>query len=134
MAGLRGYSPIPGSARRYRAPDGSTISRRQYDNLRAQAAGFDNRYELEQFRRDEAGSPWFGDIYARTGRHPTFQDYADIREVQQRREALRARYGAGSHAELDSHDPELVAPDGPLARILDRSGKRPLSGRPVGAS
>lgn len=135
MAGLRGYTPVKGDkARRYRTPSGELISRRQYDNLRVQQAGFHNRYELERFRRQIAGSDWIGDIYAHTGRPPTFQDYADLREVKQRREQLRQTYGKGSHSELDSKDPKLVAADGPLARLLDAAGKRPLSGRPVGGS
>lgn len=135
MAGLRGYTPLKGdSARRYRTPAGRIISRREYDNRRARAAGFRNRYQLEKFRESMAGSNWLGDIYAHTGRGPTWDNYADLREVKQRRAALRATYGKGTHSELDRHDPELVAADGPLARLLDAAGKRPLSGRDVGTS
>lgn len=135
MAGaLPGYSRIPGSSRRYLTPTGESISRREYDNLRAQLAGFRNRYEVEQFRRREAGSDWFGHIYSAQGRGPTWENYADLRDVKSRRAALRAQHGPGSNSELDKLDPALVAADGPLARVLDAAGKRPMSGRPVGSS
>lgn len=131
---LRGYRPVGGSSRRYRTPGGKTISRREYDNRRAQAVGFRNRYELEKFRERQAGSNWLGDIYEHTGRQPTFQHYADLREVKQRRARIRATGARGNHSQTDRLDPELTAPDGPLARLLDAAGKRPLSGRPVGDS
>lgn len=131
---LRGYKLLPGSGRRYRTPSGRIISRRAYDNKRAQAAGFRNRYELERFRLSIQGSGWLGDIYSHTGHPPTWEDYALIKDVQARRRALTALYGEGTHSELDYHDPELVAPDGPLAQLLDRAGKRNISGRPVGTS
>ena len=132
---LRGYRSIKGdSARRYITPSGKVISRREYDNRRARQAGFTNRYQLEKTRRQLAGSSWLGDIYSHTGKHPTWQDYHDLQEVKDRRDKIRAQYGPGSNSELDHHDPELVAADGPLARILDHSGKRPISGRPIGGS
>lgn len=139
MPPLRGYKLLPGSARRYQTPSGKTISRREYDNRRARKAGFANRYQVEKFRREMAGSRWFGDIYQHTGRSPTWDTYADWREVRQRRARIAARRAArglppGTHSETDSDDPELVAPEGPLARLLDAAGKRFITGRPVGAS
>lgn len=135
---LRGYRALGGSSRRYLTPSGKEISRREYDDKRAQAAGFRNRYELEQFRTKTIGgsrwSSWQYDVRQRTGQLPTWDLYADVREVRERRQALRARYPELSGKELDSKDRKLVAPDGPLARILDASGRRPLSGRPVGES
>lgn len=135
---LRGYTPLGGTSRKYRAPDGSVISRREYDNRRAQDAGFRNRYHLEQFRTDVIArtrwSNWAYDVKRHTGRNPTWQDYGDVREVRARRARLRRRYPTLTGQDLDSHDKQLVAPDGPLARILDASGRRPISGRPVGDS
>lgn len=135
---LRGYKALGGTSRRYQTPTGEVISRREYDNRRAQAAGFRNRYELEQFRTTVVGrsnwSSWQYDVRQRTGSLPDWDLYADVREVRDRRRKLRARYADLSGRDLDSKDPELVAPDGPLARILDASGRRPISGRPVGDS
>lgn len=135
---LRGYRPLGGSSRRYITPTGETISRREYDNRRAQAAGFKNRYEVEQFRTRVIGrsnwSSWQYDVRQRTGRLPNWDLYADVREVRDRRRELRAQYPNLSGRDLDNKDAALVAPDGPLARILDASGRRPISGRPVGDS
>ena len=132
MATLRGYEPLGGSSRKYRNKrTGKVISRREYDNKRAQKAGFRNRYELEQFRTKLAGSRWANWIYdvkQHTGKLPEWELYADVREVRARRARLARR-------DLDDKgDPALVAADGPLARILDASGRRPLSGRAVGDS
>lgn len=134
---LRGYKPLGGTSRKYRTPSGKIISRREYDNRRARAAGFRNRYELEKYRENLARGrwgDWVYDVKQRTGRQPTFDLYADVREVQRRRAALKKRYPGLTGRDLDAKDKQLVAPDGPLARILDASGRRPISGRPVGDS
>lgn len=138
---LRGYKPLGGPKRNYRTPSGEVISRAKYDNIRAQRAGFKNRYELRTYKDSLTKSDWRNmlyDIRQKTGRAPTYQDYADIREVRQRRAKLKRsrtykRQGV-TGKDLDNKDKQLVAPDGPLARILDRSGRRPISGRPVGDS
>lgn len=135
---LRGYKPLGGTSRQYRTPSGKIISRREYDNRRAKAAGFRNRYDLEQFRTKVIGrsrwSNWQYDVKQRTGRMPTWEMYGNVREVRERRLKLRARYPDLHGRDLDSKDPQLVAPDGPLAQILDASGRRPITGRPVGDS
>ena len=132
---LRGYTPLGGSARNYRAPGGKIISRREYDNRRAKAAGFRNRYDLEQFRANLGGwADWQRDVKQNTGRLPSWELYADVREVRQRRARLRKRYPHLEGQDLDNKDPRLVAGNGPLARILDASGRRPLDGRDVGDS
>lgn len=133
MPGLRGYSPLGGSSRRYRTPSGQIISRREYDNRRAKAVGFRNRYELERLRQSRVGRKWGMDIIEQ-GHRPTFQDWGDINEIRDRRRALQSAYPDMERRRSDALDPELSAPDGPLARILDRTGRRPLSNRPVGAS
>lgn len=138
LMALRGYTPLGGKSRRFRAPNGDTISRREYDNRRAQDAGFRNRYHLEQFRTDVIARTrwqnWAYDVKQHTGRAPTWEMYGDVREVRFRRARLRRRYPHLEGPDLDSHDRELVASDGPLARILDASGRRPINGRPVGDS
>lgn len=135
---LRGYKALGNSARQYRTPSGKVISRREYDNKRAQSAGFRNRYELEQFRTKVVAkgrwSNWVYDVKQRTGRLPTFGMYGDVKEVRERRRALQRKHPRMDAHERDKKDRKLVAPDGPLARILDASGRRPLSGRPVGDS
>lgn len=134
---LRGYKPLGNSAREYRAPGGKIISRREYDNRRAQAAGWKNRYELEKYRSSlQRGkwANWIYDVKQHTGRQPTWEMYAQVREVRARRAKLERDHPGLTRRERDEKDPRLVAPDGPLAQILDASGRRPLNGRPVGDS
>lgn len=54
------YSRIPGdSARRYRDTEtGETISRRQYENIRAQQQGFSSWSEYQGLRRDQTYMRW----------------------------------------------------------------------------
>lgn len=134
---LRGYKPLGGSSRKYRAPGGKIISRREYDNIRAQQAGWKNRYELEQFRAKVQRSrwgDWVYDVKQHSGKMPTFETYADLREVQQRRKELERQNPGVTGNNRDQLDKALVDANGPLARILDASGRRPLNGRPVGDS
>lgn len=130
MPGLRGYKPLGGSSRQYRTPSGSIISRREYDNRRARQAGFRNRYELEQLRQTREGRKWGMDIIEQ-GKRPTFQDWGDIKQVRDHRARLKREYPNLTRSQRDQRDSELIAPDGPLARILDRTGRRPISNRPV---
>jgi hypothetical protein len=126
------WVPVGGSSRRYRnTRSGRTISRRQYDNVRAKAAGFRNRYELERVREELAGSSWVGDIYDATGRGPTFRDYRAISNVKARR-AEREAEGLDRYTE--DQDDVLSDPDGDLAYLLDRTGRRQHSGYAVGGS
>lgn len=137
MAALRGYTPLGGTSRRYRAPGGKIISRREYDNRRARKAGFKNRYELEKYRESLQASKWSRwtyNVYKHTGSRPTWEDYAAVREVRQRRAKLRKLYPNLSGGNLDAMDSELVAPGGPLERVLAAAGLRTPNGRPVGDS
>jgi hypothetical protein len=136
---LRGYRPIV--VRRvskrtgkqyhytqaYLTPRGNRISRREYDDRRLRRGGqFQSRRELEQFRLQVSGSDWLVDIRQHTGRAPTPQMYADWREVRRRRAVLAKRYPRLSRGRRDAMDRKLVAPDGPLARILDATGRRQM--------
>jgi hypothetical protein len=47
MALLKGYSSVPGSARRVRAPDGEVLSHRQYRNRVVRKEGWKSLSELE---------------------------------------------------------------------------------------
>jgi hypothetical protein len=135
---VRGYKALGGSARKYRTPSGKIISRREYDNKRAKKAGFKNRYELEKFRTQVVAkgrwADWQYDVKQHTGHMPTMEMYADVREIRQRRAKLRRRYPHLVGHDLDAKDSELVASDGPLARVLAASGRRPMSGRGFGDS
>lgn len=133
MPGLRGYRRVPGASLRYITPSGREISRREYDNRRLRALGFRNRYELEQLRTSRAGRKWGMDLIE-AGNRPTFRDWADIKQIRDRRAALKRRHPELDRQALDSRDSGLTAADGPLARILDRTGRRPLSGYAVGSS
>lgn len=127
---LPGYTALPGSSRRYRTPEGEEISRRQYDNLRAQRAGFANRSDLERFRSSREGRMWrFKARSHDRGARGDWELLADAREVERRRAALppRAetdRHGRPVEARRDEDDPDLVDPDGPLARLLVALGFR----------
>lgn len=131
---LPGYKPLGGKSRRYQGPGGRTISRRQYDNKRARQAGFSSIRALRDFvdtlQRGRWGD-WIYDVKQHTGRVPSADLYHDVEMVRRRRARLRYLYGDQAR---DDMDPELVAPDGPLARILDASGRRPFNGRAVGDS
>lgn len=127
---LPGYTALPGSSRRYRTPDGEEISRRQYDNLRARQAGFENRSELERFRSSREGRMWR--FKARSHDRAARGDWellADAREVERRRAALPTRIESDRHGRpvevtRDDDDPELVEADGALARLLVALGFR----------
>jgi hypothetical protein len=137
---LRGWKPITGdSARRYQnTRTGEIISRRTYDDKRAQAAGWRNRYEVEKFRTNVIArtrwGDWQYDVKQHTGRLPSWELYHDVQEVRERRRILADKYPHLDSGDRDKHDPELVAANGPLARVLDAAGRRPLNGRPVGDS
>jgi hypothetical protein len=142
VAALRGYKPVVVKrvskrtgkqyhyTQAYITPRGNRISRREYDTRRLlRETSFKNRGELERFRNTIAGSDWLSDIYEHTGRAPTFQDYDAWREVNRRRAALHALYpghGGDRRGWLDALDPELVAADGPLARLLNAAGRREM--------
>lgn len=87
-------------------------------------------YEIEQFRQTKAARKWGMDIIE-AGKRPSFQDWADIREVRDRRARLAKQHPDMTRRESDQLDRELVAPKGALARILERTGRRGMSNRPV---
>jgi hypothetical protein len=113
---LRGYQRLPGSARRYRTPSGDVISRRQYDNLRAQQAGWKNQAEMRRFRQSTDWHAWRFKIRANDKTQDTGYSgdlMINAYRVQQMRDAG-----------YDDTSPELSDPDGPLAAILVAVGYR----------
>lgn len=134
---LRGYKPLGGKSRRYSKPGGGSISRRAYDDIRARKAGFKDRAALESYReslQSTRWNRWVINVKKNTGRNPTFEDYGNLELVRRKRARLKRLYPLMNAKERDSMDPSLVAPDGPLANVLDAAGLRPKNGRPVGDS
>lgn len=58
MADLPGFTRLGGKSRRVRAPDGSEISRRQYENVKARAAGFTSWSQWQSLRKDRQYKRW----------------------------------------------------------------------------
>lgn len=80
MALLRGYTSVPGSARRVKTPGGQIISRRQYENIKAQRYGWSSWSDYQRVRTDPA--------------HPDYQVYHRfLKEAQTR---LPNPYGHGA--------------------------------------
>ena len=52
MPRLSGWTRLPGTAERYRKPDGEVVSRRQYDNARARAKGHTSYSQFQRMRKD----------------------------------------------------------------------------------
>jgi hypothetical protein len=133
------FRQIPGTARRFIGSNGREYSRRQRDNILARRSGFKNRYELEQTRvwvRNNQPD-WLKRVRKHTGRMPAWEEYANAKEVRDRRQALIKKHGGTKPVrpwEYDSEDPALVAADGPLANYLDAAGIRKKNDRPVGGS
>src|ERR1700742_4908968 len=105
---LRGWRPEGGSSRRYvNTRTGESISRHAYDNKRAQAAGWRNRYEFEQYRerlQDTNYSRWIYNVRKNTGRAPTMEDYRAVYEVRTRRARLNNLYPDLKGTDRDSQD------------------------------
>lgn len=133
-ARLKGYKLLPGPARRYSTPSGTTISRYEYDSRRLQGAGWKNRGELERARRSQAweGVKKWNDRL--TGGEPMGSAFKvamtagmhDAYEVEIRRRNLQPDI-LGNVSDRD--DPKLVAPDGPLAALLVQMGIRDIDDR-----
>jgi hypothetical protein len=48
---LPGWTPLGGTSRRYRAANGRTVSRRNYENKVLKRKGWRSRYEAERFQK-----------------------------------------------------------------------------------
>lgn len=55
---ISGYSKLPGKASRYRTPEGTTISRRQYENLRFRKAGWRNWSDYQRTAKTRDYRRW----------------------------------------------------------------------------
>lgn len=113
---LRGYRRLPGSARRYVTPSGQEISRHQYDQIRAQKAGWTSTREMRKFRQSNDWHAW---RFKAKSNNPN-QDFGytgDLMVSAHRVQVLRA-------AGYSDDSPELSDPDGPLADVLVAIGYR----------
>lgn len=146
---LKGYSRVPGSARRYLTPSGVEISRREYDNrvlarearagrspfkTRAEkeraainTQGFRSTYQAQQFRKSQDWKVWQGRIAEKTGKRLTARspEFAAAHQVADARAGLPDhKRPDGSTYTLDHDDDRLVDSDGPLADLLVALGYR----------
>lgn len=126
------WVPLGGKSRRYQhRRTGQTISRRQYDNLRAKRSGFDSVGEKDRVLARVRNSGW-NKSFVKMGRRPSWTELQAIEEVRIRRAAMKKKYPDLSRSERDAMDSELIAPEGPLATLLDHLGIRPFNGGQVG--
>lgn len=58
MAKLPGWKRLGGSAERYRNPEGREVSRRQYENARARAAGWGSWSDYQRHRKSDDYNRW----------------------------------------------------------------------------
>lgn len=127
MAYLKGYSAVPGTARRVRTPDGDIISHRQYRNIEARELGWRSLSEAEndtgwkhwQHKIREANPKAKTDRGSNKGR----KLQADYVQVKRRREKVPPKRTVRGW----EHDPTLE-PTGrkmnqtPLGRLLEAIG------------
>lgn len=113
---LPGWTKLGGSAQRYRTPEGREVSRRQYENVRAQQAGWKNWSQYQRTRRkDDNYLKWWGRAKG-AGTVPMNQKASPVSEFSKKYLAVqKARAG---------NDPDLYDPDGPLADLLIYTGDR----------
>lgn len=123
MAYLKGYSAVPGSARRVLTPQGEVISHRQYRNIVARDAGWDSLSQAEnssmlrkwRHKAREANPKAKLDLGTDAGR----KWQADLNAVRRRREKVPPKRTVRGW----EHDPTLE-PTGakmratPLGRLL----------------
>lgn len=119
---LRGYTRLPGTARQYRTPSGRVISRYQYDSIRARAAGWRNRAEVERFRQSPEGSAWHFRL-TEAGADATYSGRGMRSARDLERERATGTYGGGEDA-TGRQIREDRSPTGPLAGLLVELGRR----------
>lgn len=117
----KGWTKLPGSSERYVSPEGQVVSRRQYDNKRAQAAGYRNRSEFEA-RYEDPSYRWaieriqlqkFGAINEANRKRI---DRIGTQESQMIHKAQETGWGR-----VDRSD---RTPNGPMAQLLVAMGLR----------
>lgn len=115
MASLPGWKRLGGSAERYRNPAGEVVSRRQYENARAQRAGWRNWSDYQRTRKSDDYNRWLNRAIDEKGL--TRRDIGVDSEFSQRYLTLQL-----ARDTMDESD--LKSPDGPLADYLVWIGLR----------
>jgi hypothetical protein len=111
----KGWTRLPGSAERFLSPEGEVVSRRQYDNLAAQEAGWRNRAEFER-RYDDPTYLWAARKLAnKQGVRIQKIDRIGTKDSGELLAAMKTRWGK---------TPEGRSPRGPMARLLVDLGMR----------
>ena len=113
---LPGWTRIGGSAERYRSPAGENVSRRQYENARAQNAGWKSWSQYQTWAKSDDSRRWL-------------RIALDNGVVQSRRdvgvESEYAQYARDVETARANNDADALRdPDGPLADYLVYLGLR----------
>lgn len=112
------WEKLPGKSERYRhRKTGRIISRRQFENLRAQALGWKSWSEFQRESRKDDWYRWRGIAAHKQGVKPKRLGMAS--EFAMRYVKLKRARNGGVHI-----DPNLYDPDGPLAEFLVYLGLR----------
>ncbi len=114
----KGWTKLAGTAERYLSPSGEVISRRQYDNLRAQAEGWDNRSQYEN-RYNDSTYLWAFQQYRREQKLSIQQARRSDRMGGAMNKKLRAAQATGWGKTREGR-----AARGPMARLLVEMGYR----------
>lgn len=104
MATLPGWTALGGSSRRFLNPAGQEVSRRQYENARAAASGWQSWSQYQRVRNTDDFARWAGIAKEKGDRVGPDSD-------------LATKYAAVEKAR-DEGASDLYDPDGPLADLL----------------
>jgi hypothetical protein len=114
----KGWSRLPGSAERYLSPDGEEVSRRQYDNLRAQEQGWQTRSAYER-RYDDPTYLWAWNTWRQENKVQIVEARRLDRMGGQLNKKLRAAQATGWGKTKQGRDPK-----GPMSQLLIEMGMR----------
>lgn len=128
---LPGWRRAPGTGRRerYINPAGEEVSRRQYENARAQSAGWRNWSDYQRARKSDDYLRWIGRTSGEAGVSPSqlagpesefSQNYLTVSMLRQRQAGL-----IEGEPDWEVAERRLTDPDGPLAQLLVDAGLRP---------
>lgn len=111
----RGWTKLPGSSERYLSPEGEEVSRRQYDNLRAEAEGWGSRSAYER-RYEDPTYLWATKRLAQEqGKRASQIDRMGSEANKKLLKAKRTGWGKSK---------EGRSPRGPMAKLLVEMGMR----------
>lgn len=114
----QGWTRLGGSSERYLSPDGREVSRRQYDNERAKAEGWDNRSQFER-RYDDKTYLWAFNRYRQGQKIQITEARRLDRMGGELNKKLRAAQRTGWGKTQAGRDPR-----GPMSKLLVDMGLR----------